>query len=150
MINIPTMYTFLHKINEKTNIIKAGCGKHFTVCLTVKGYFYGFGRAKWVMKSRNHKDDLMQNGVWFNTTRVLYRDFSVGNDHVILITKPGGRIVTFGYKFDKFDSHIRVIGMTDSFFKIDRNNFDGLNNSAQIHKVIAGQDDCIFIFKSEH
>eukprot|EP01083_Nonionella_stella_P127725 386936_1 len=147
-IKVPKAYRFLNKINDNTRIIKAECGKNFTAVLTEKGYFYAFGRAKFILKSKNHRDAFMENGIWYNTNRVLYRDFSVGLDHIILITKHENKVVTFGYRFDKYDTDIRVIGITDSLFEIDKTNFDGLSASAQIHKVIAGIDNCILIFKN--
>ena len=123
--------------------------KNFTCCLTEPGYFYGFGRAKFILKSKNHRDDLVKNGVWYNTNRGLYKDFSVGFDHIVLITKFGGRIITFGYKFDRFDNHLRVIGITDSLMEIDtNNNFDDLIPGSQVVKVIAGNENVVIIFKN--
>ena len=149
IVNIPKKYSFLHKITEQTNIIKAECGKYFTCFLTETGYFYGFGRAKFIERSKNHRDSLLPNGIWFNTNSVLFKEFSVGLDHIVLISKFGNRIFTFGYNFSKFDGDVRVIKITDSLFEIDRKNFEGLGASRQIHKVVAGIDDCIFIFEND-
>ena len=91
----------------------------------------------------------MKNGVWFNTNRGLYQDFACGFDHIVLVTKFGERLITFGYKFDRFDSDLRVIPITDSLVEIDRNsNFDEIEPSAKIERVIAGIENMIIVFKN--
>lgn len=148
-IKLPTQYKYLDKIDETTNVVKAECGKNFTCCLTDQGYFYGWGRAKFITKSKNHRDDLMKNGVWFNTNKGLYKDMSAGFDHIVLITKFGERIITFGYKFDRFNSDLRVIPITDSLVEIDRNsNFDQVEPNAKIARVIAGIENMVIVFKN--
>ena len=147
-VHIPTEYGYLNKIDRTVNIRKAECGKHFTCCLTEKGYFFGFGRAKFIMNSTDHKDAIVP-WWWFNTNRGLFRDISCGLDHVVLVQKFGGNIVTMGYRWDKFDGHCRVIALTDCMYLVDRSNFDQFEDHSTIDRIIGGVEDCILIFRNE-
>ncbi len=60
-------------------IIKVGCGESFTVYLTQKGYYYGFGK---IIVSTLDKVNITK---WDANNDIIFKDLSCGANHILLI-----------------------------------------------------------------
>jgi len=129
----PNIYLLSMMNNAGINVIKVKCGGFTTVALDDKGYVYVLGQ--------------MMRGRALLTRNVKFRDFDIGNDHIILIGQDNEI-----YNFDGNDHNNNINHHNHNQYRygnmqqLDRNLFPDLKPESNVHSVIAAANSTIVIF----
>lgn len=127
------------------DIIKAECGMDFTCFIDNEGNCYGFGDFIFDLKGINH-DSIC---VCLSEHGVLFKDFSVGNKHILLISLDeddgDNKIYSFGVNTCNQCGFDHDTDKVSDVMELKKELFPGLEKS-NVRRVIAALNQTVIIY----
>lgn len=129
----PEIYPF----DDDCVIVKGECGMDFTCFMDDEGNCYGFGDFIFDLKNTANIVKLSENGI-------LFKDFSVGNKHILLISLDN-KIYSFGINSCNQCGVDQDIDKVSDVMELKKDLFPDLQQS-NVRRVIAALNQTVIIY----